>query len=73
MAKTLVEMAAEIIQAQGSAKDMSIDEMQSALQKTFETLQGLQKIESGEKEEAVICSSSDQSTEIHSEKQTHLS
>ena len=51
MAKTLVEMAAEIIQAQGSAKDMSIDEMQSALQKTFETLQGLQKLESGEKDE----------------------
>ena len=51
MAKTLVEMAAEIIQAQGSAKDMSIDEMQAALQKTFETLQGLQKLESGEKAE----------------------
>jgi predicted transcriptional regulator len=51
MAKTLVEMAAEIIQAQGSAKDMSIDEMQSALQKTFETLQGLQKLESGEEDE----------------------
>jgi predicted transcriptional regulator len=51
MAKTLVEMAAEIIQAQGSAKDMSIDEMQSALQKTFETLQGLQKLESGEEVE----------------------
>ena len=51
MAKTLVEMAAEIIQAQGSAKDMSIDEMQSALQKTFETLQGLQKLESGEEAE----------------------
>lgn len=51
MAKTLVEMAAEIIQAQGSAKDMSIDEMQAALQKTFETLQALQKLESGEEAE----------------------
>ena len=48
MAKSLVEMAAEIIQAQGSAKDMSIEDMQAALQKTFETLQGLQKIESGD-------------------------
>lgn len=48
MAKTLVEMAADIIQAQGSTKDMSIEEMQAALQKTFETLQELQKIEAGE-------------------------
>ena len=37
MAKTLVEMAAEIIQAQGTTKDMSIEEMQAALNKTFET------------------------------------
>ncbi len=51
MAKTLVEMAADIIQAQGSAKDMSIEEMQEALQKTFETLQGLQKLEAGEEVE----------------------
>lgn len=48
MAKTLVEMAAEIIQAQGTTKDMSIEEMQSALNKTFETLQTLQKLESGQ-------------------------
>jgi len=48
MAKTLVEMAAEIIQAQGTTKDMSIEEMQSALHKTFETLQTLQKLESGQ-------------------------
>ena len=51
MAKTLVEMAADIIQAQGSAKDISIEEMQEALQKTFETLQGLQKLEAGEEVE----------------------
>ncbi|THB70515.1 MAG: transcriptional regulator [Desulfobulbaceae bacterium] len=48
MAKSLVEMAADIVQAQGSTKDMSLEEMQSALQKTFETLQKLQNIESGE-------------------------
>lgn len=48
MAKTLVEMAADIIQGQGSTKDMSIEEMQAALQKTFETLQELQKLEAGE-------------------------
>jgi predicted transcriptional regulator len=48
MAKTLVEMAAEIIQAQGTTKDMSIEEMQAALNKTFETLQTLQKLESGQ-------------------------
>jgi len=48
MAKTLVEMAADIVQAQGSAKDMSIEEMQAALQQTFETLQVLQKVEAGD-------------------------
>ena len=48
MAKTLVEMAADIIQAQGSTKDMSVDDIKAALQETFETLQGLQKLETGE-------------------------
>ena len=48
MAKTLVEMAADIVQAQGSAKDMTVDEIKAALQETFETLQGLQKLETGE-------------------------
>ncbi|PIE64504.1 MAG: transcriptional regulator [Desulfobacterales bacterium] len=47
MAKTLVEMAADIIQAQGSTKDMSVEEIKEALHETFETLQGLQKIETG--------------------------
>ena len=47
MTKSLVEMAADIVQAQGSTKNMSLEEMQLALQTTFETLQGLQNIESG--------------------------
>lgn len=51
MAKTLVEMAADIVQAQGSTKDMTVDEIKAALQETFVTLQGLQKMETGEETE----------------------
>ncbi|HID70910.1 MAG TPA: transcriptional regulator [Desulfobacterales bacterium] len=48
MTKTLVEMAAEIVQAQGNSKSMSIDELQNALKETFSTLQNLQAMETGE-------------------------
>ena len=48
MTKTLVEMAAEIVQAQGSSKNMSIEELQEALKETFSTLQNLQAMETGE-------------------------
>ncbi|MBU1138385.1 MAG: MucR family transcriptional regulator [Proteobacteria bacterium] len=48
MTKSLVEMAAEIVQAQGNSKSLTIEEMQAALQETFFTLQNLQKMESGE-------------------------
>lgn len=48
MTKSLVEMAAEIVQAQGMSKSLTIEEMQAALQETFSTLQNLQKMESGE-------------------------
>ncbi len=42
MAKTLVEMAAEIIQSQAATKAMSNEEIAQALQNTFKTLGGLQ-------------------------------
>lgn len=42
MGKTLVEMAADIIQAQSSSKAMSTEEVALALQSTFKTLQTLQ-------------------------------
>ena len=48
MTKTLVEMAAEIVQAQGKSKSMTIEELQDALKETFSTLQNLQAMETGE-------------------------
>jgi predicted transcriptional regulator len=48
MTKSLVEMAADIVQAQGSTKSMSIEELTDALKETFSTLQNLQALESGE-------------------------
>ncbi len=49
MTKTLVEMAAEIVQAQGNSKSMTIEELQDALKETFSTLQNLHAMETGEK------------------------
>jgi predicted transcriptional regulator len=46
MAKTLVEMAADIIQSQCSSIGMSAEEISLSLQNTFKTLQNLQKTES---------------------------
>ncbi|MEA3467420.1 MAG: MucR family transcriptional regulator [Thermodesulfobacteriota bacterium] len=48
MTKTLVEMAAEIVQAQGNSKTMTIEELQDALKETFSTLQNLHALETGE-------------------------
>ena len=45
MAKTLVEMAAEIIQSQCSSVGMTAEEISSSLQNTFNTLQSLQLAE----------------------------
>lgn len=45
MAKSLVEMAAEIIQSQVSSKQMSLDEIKLALSDTFQTLKSLQDVE----------------------------
>ena len=51
MSKSLVEMAAEIVQAQTASKNMTSDEIALALQSTFKTLTALQaeecKISSG--------------------------
>lgn len=46
MAKSLVEMTAEIIQSQISSKQMTTDEIKSALNETFNALRSLQDSES---------------------------
>lgn len=46
MSKSLVEMTAEIIQSQISSKQMTTDEIKSALNDTFQTLKALQESES---------------------------
>ena len=48
MPKTLVEMTAEIVQAQGISRSMTIEELQLALKETFATLQELNSTETGE-------------------------
>ena len=45
MAKTLVEMAAEIIQSQCGSTAMTTEEISTALHSTFKTLQDLQSVE----------------------------
>lgn len=45
MSKSLVEMTAEIVQAQIGTKDMSKDDIKAALHDTFLTLKGLQDAE----------------------------
>nr|WP_321464275.1 MucR family transcriptional regulator [uncultured Desulfobulbus sp.] len=52
MSKSLVEMTAEIIQSQISSKQMTTDEIKSALNETFQTLKALQDTESCEMLEA---------------------
>lgn len=46
MSKTLVEMTAEIIQSQISSKQMSTEELKTALNETFQALKALQDAES---------------------------
>ena len=46
MNKSLVEMTAELVQAQINTREMSNDEIKSALHETFQTLKGLQDAES---------------------------
>ena len=45
MGKSLVEMAADIVQAQSATKSMSQEEIATALQNTYKTLQSLQSNE----------------------------
>jgi predicted transcriptional regulator len=45
MARTLVEMAADIVQSQASNRPMSTEELTSALQSTFKALQAIQSQE----------------------------
>ena len=46
MSKSLTELAQEIVQAQASEKQMTIDEIRSSLQETFQMLKSLQENES---------------------------
>jgi predicted transcriptional regulator len=47
MAKTLTEMAAEILAAQASHAKLSAEEMEAALKKTFDALKQIKAIEEG--------------------------
>ncbi len=47
MSKTLVEMTAEIIQSQITSKQMTTDEIKTALNETFQALKSLQDAEAG--------------------------
>lgn len=51
MAKTLVEMAAEIVQAQAGVARMSHDEIEMCLSKTFDALRCINAIEQGGEKE----------------------
>jgi predicted transcriptional regulator len=53
MGKTLVEMAAEIIQSQCGSTSMSTEEISLSLQNTFKTLQSLQAAETQTVQEGV--------------------
>lgn len=52
MSKSLVEMAADIVQAQSASKSMTQDEIATALQTTYRTLQALQanELQTGEEQ-----------------------
>lgn len=54
MGKTLVEMAADIIQSQCKSTSMSMEEIALSLQNTFKTLQSLQAAEIHASQEGMI-------------------
>jgi len=54
MGKTLVEMAADIIQSQCNSTSMTMDEIALSLQNTFKTLQGLQSAEIQASQEGIV-------------------
>jgi predicted transcriptional regulator len=54
MGKTLVEMAADIIQSQCNSTSMTMEEIALSLQNTFKTLQGLQSVEVQASQEGMI-------------------
>lgn len=70
MAKSLVEMTAEIIQSQISSKQMTTDEIKAALNDTFQTLKALQNNEiiPSEPEEAVTAATLDPKKSIQKNK-----
>jgi predicted transcriptional regulator len=53
MGKTLVEMAADIIQSQCSSTGMTTEEISSSLQNIFNTLQNLQSVETNTSYEGI--------------------
>ena len=54
MGKTLVEMAAEIVQAQVGQTRMTPDEIARALNKTYEALRNMKRREEGPREEPAV-------------------
>jgi predicted transcriptional regulator len=54
MGKTLVEMAADIIQSQCKSTSMTMEEISLSLQNTFKTLQGLQSAEIQASQEGMV-------------------
>ena len=59
MAKSLVEMTAEIIQSQISSKQMTTEEIKTAVSETFQALKSLQDAENG-----AVVDTEDDSTSI---------
>lgn len=72
MAKSLVEMTAEIIQSQISSKQMNLDEIKVALNDTFQTLKALQDAESTGTDVEPEGAVPSLILKIHPEEQNHL-
>jgi len=56
MGKSLVEMAADLVQSQCAAKAMNTEEITMALQSTFNALQALQVLQAGEAKQQAVTS-----------------
>lgn len=72
MTKSLVEMAADIVKAQSSAKSMSQEEVTAALQSTYKTLQSLQMDENCPPDEQAKSSAASDMTPAQSIQKTKI-
>jgi predicted transcriptional regulator len=68
MSKSLVEMAASIVQSQSTSKAMTTDEVTFALQTTFRALQDLQADEAKSAAEGIAPEASESAPDISPEK-----